>query len=312
MNNRNLISIFLIILAVLCVVFNKQISAPFKKQPVKQVKNTISTTENNIKPSVEKNADDLINIQINPPTELSYKLKENIYASRIDYVQNSIFHSENYHPSDEVFGSIESGKPWIANDICKDWQTKALKIDGPSEEARFINNPTILVAIEYPFSFSNFDDVSWCTNSISTISPTKITYQKSKNEITVSYKRLPFETENNHSFYTFNGVNARDLGYKYAYIDQSKTTYDKIIFQNDRNISKGIIEFQNFIHLGGSCKVPGGCNNGSPRQTYLEFKQQDTDYSQSNGEIYIKLWHKKPSSPSQKADIIEKIIIEEY
>lgn len=311
MNNKNLISIILIILAVICVIFNRQISTSFKKQSEKQEQSTLANPENNINPSVD-NETEIIDIQINPPTELSYKLKENIYASRIDYVQNSIFHSGNYHPSDEVFGSIESGKPWIANDICKDWQTKALKIDGPSEEARFINNPTILVAIEYPFSFSNFNDVSWCTNSISTISPTKITYQKSKNEITVSYKRLPFETENNHSFYTFNGVNARDLGYKYAYIDQSKTTYDKIIFQNDRNISKGIIEFQNFIHLGGSCKVPGGCNNGSPRQTYLEFKQQDTDYSQSNGEIYIKLWHKKPSSPSQKADIIEKIIIEEY
>lgn len=311
MNNKNLISIILIILAVICVIFNRQISTSFKKQSEKQEQSTLANPENNINPSVD-NETEIIDIQINPPTELSYKLKENIYASRIDYVQNSIFHSGNYHPSDEVFGSIESGKPWIANDICKDWQTKALKIDGPSEEARFINNPTILVAIEYPFSFSNFDDVSWCTNSISTISPTKITYQKSKNEITVSYKRLPFETENNHSFYTFNGVNARDLGYKYAYIDQSKTTYDKIIFQNDRNISKGIIEFQNFIHLGSSCKVPGGCNNGSPRQTYLEFKQQDTDYSQSNGEIYIKLWHKKPSSPSQKADIIEKIIIEEY
>ena len=311
MNNKNLISIILIILAVICVIFNRQISTSFKKQSEKQEQSTLANPENNINPSVD-NETEIIDIQINPPTELSYKLKENILEARANYVQNSIFHSGNYHPSDEVFGSIESGKPWIANDICKDWQTKALKIDGPSEEARFINNPTILVAIEYPFSFSNFDDVSWCTNSISTISPTKITYQKSKNEITVSYKRLPFETENNHSFYTFNGVNARDLGYKYAYIDQSKTTYDKIIFQNDRNISKGIIEFQNFIHLGSSCKVPGGCNNGSPRQTYLEFKQQDTDYSQSNGEIYIKLWHKKPSSPSQKADIIEKIIIEEY
>ena len=311
MNNKNLISIILIILAVICVIFNRQISTSFKKQSEKQEQSTLANPENNINPSVD-NETEIIDIQINPPTELSYKLKENILEARANYIQNAIIHSDNYKPSEYIFGSIVSGKPWIANDICKDWQTKALKVNGPSEETRFINNPTILVAIEYPFSFSNYENISWCTDPVSTITPTKLTYEKSKNEITVSYKRLPFETENNHSFYTFNGVNARDLGYKYAYIDQSKTTYDKIVFQSDSNISNQIIEFQNFIHLGSSCQVPGGCNNGSPRQPYLEFKQQDTDYSNSDGIIYIKLWHNKPSAPSQKADITEKIIIQQY
>lgn len=311
MINKNILPLILLILAAVIFIFSQQISLKTPEKEKYNEKNNINAVT--IKEDVNtKNNDKIINIPINPPTELSYKLKENIYTSRINYVKNSIFNSDNYQPSDEIFGNIVSGKPWIANDICKDWQTKAYKINGPSEESRFINNPTILVAIEYPFSFSNYNDISWCTDPVSTITPKQITYQKSKNEITVTYEKLPFETENNHSFYMFNGLNARDLGYKYAYIDQSKTTYDKIIFTNTSNISNEIIEFQNFIHLGSSCQVPGGCNNGSPRQSYLEFKQQDTDYSQSNGEIYIKLWHTKPSAPSKKADITEKIIIQEY
>ncbi len=309
MNKKNLTVIILLVLAFLCVIYNNKISSVFKpKSP--ETKPSIKT-ENNIEPTVEDDKN-LIEIPINSPTELSYKLKENIYAERIYYVQHSIFRSSSYSPTDAIFGNIVSGKPWMANDICKDWQTKASKIDGPSEEARFINNPAILVAIEYPFSFSNFKDKSWCTDPTSTMMPQKVTYEKLKKEISVYYKRLPFETENNHSFYTFNGLNARDLGYKYAYIDPLKSTYDKLIFQNEPNMSNEIVRFENFIHLGSSCQVPGGCNNGSPRQPYLEFKQKNTNYTQKNGEIYIKLWRYKPSSPSKKADITERIIIQEY
>jgi hypothetical protein len=86
----------------------------------------------------------------------------------------------------------------------------------------------------------------------------------------------------------------------------------KPVFTDSDNIGTRAVEFQNFIHLGGSCGVEGGCNNGSLRQSYLEFKQAETDYSYSNGEIYIKLWRNEPSSVKNDADLVEKIIIREY
>ena len=126
--------------------------------------------------------------------------------------------------------------------------------------------------------------------------------------IIVKYYHLPFTTNNNPSFYMFNGVNARDLGYKYAYLDKKKSTYDVDFISSD-NLSTGIQEFQNFIHLGSSCGHEGGCNNGSPRQHFLEFKSNETSYNYENRYIQIKLWKNKPKSPEDPADITERIIL---
>ena len=139
--------------------------------------------------------------------------------------------------------------------------------------------------------------------------PKKITYNGLKKEISVTYERLPFVTNGNHAFYTFNGLNARDLGYKYAYVDKKQSTYEPEFTESD-NISNTVIEFRNYIHVGGSCKHSQGCNNGSPRQSYLEFKENLSGNIDKESEIYIKLWKEMPSSPSAKPDIVEKIILE--
>ena len=247
-------------------------------------------------------------INVNPPTPLSGKTKSEIYDLRKNYVMSSVFASKNYKPSEAVFGGIVSGKPWISANVCINPNTGKLGITGPSEESRFINNPTMLVAIEYPYPV-RYTDSDTCSSYKSELIPKEISYSKSKNEVTVTYNYLPFTTYNNSSFYMFNGVNARDLGYPYAYVDNSKSTY-KVDFVNSDNISTGIKEFQNFIHLGGSCGYEGGCNNGSPRQSFLEFKSNDTSYNYKYREIYIKLWKKKPKNTSDKPDVVERIILE--
>ena len=252
-------------------------------------------------------APDARDIQVNRPTALSGKSKSEIYNLRKAYVKNSIFARTGYEPSEAVFGGIESGKPWISADVCVDPSIGLQRITGPSEEARFINNPTILVALEYPY-IVRYTDPDICASDRSEMIPQRITYSPSKKEITVTYYNLPFTTNNNPSFYMFNGVNARDLGYKYAYVDNSKSTY-KVNFVNSDNISTGVKEFQNFIHLGGSCGHDGGCNNGSPRQPFLEFKSNETSYSAKNREIYIKLWKSMPNSPASMPDIVERIIL---
>ncbi len=312
-NKNSVLLVLLLVIAAFCVIFNNKISAMFN------LKEKSNITQNNVKFNFEKRKDFYLpNETIKQyshgcarPIPLSGKSKKEIYDIRKNYVENSIFANQDYEPSEDVFGQIESGKPWISSNVCKDPKTHSMRISGRSEESRFIVNPNVLVALEYPFSFSNYPNEEWCADDTINMLPEILEYDGYKKEIKVYYRRLPFPTNDGFSFYQFNGINARDLGYRYAYVDMAKSSF-KPVFTDSDNIGTRAVEFQNFIHLGGSCGVEGGCNNGSPRQSYLEFKQAETDYSYSNGEIYIKLWRNEPSSVKNDADLVEKIIIREY
>lgn len=316
MENKNLLVGILIVLALLCVVFNSQISSLFSPQKETQKQQvTVSETEqnNNIRFFPPKQIHGIQEILVNQPIGLSGKSKDEIYNIRKKYVSQSIFAAPDYEPSDEVFGGIESGKPWIENNICKEPDnSSAMRHNKASEETRFINNPALLVAIEYPFSFSDYPNEEWCADPENNLIPDSIQYDGDKKEITVYYTMLPFKIHDNFSFYQFNGINARDLGYNYAYVDKGKSTFN-VKFTDSNNMGNSVISFQNYIHLGSSCGVSGGCNNGSPRQSFLEFRYEEDDYSDEyDGTIYIKLWKSQPASYTDTADITEKIIIREY
>ena len=64
--------------------------------------------------------------------------------------------------------------------------------------------------------------------------------------------------------------------------------------------------FQDYIHLGGSCKYQDGCNNISPMQVPLMIKIVNLP-----AEIDLKLWKNNPSSKYSKADIYYKIRFEQ-
>ena len=305
LNNSSLFSIVCIFLALLMLKFyfdsNVNSVGGIKDQNNPSVaEQQVDTKNTPLRVAGLPSAD--ADIAVNYPISLSYKTKKEVYEIRKKYVAKSIFASDNYEPSDEVFGMIVDNKPWQSLNICKNNQREA-RVDGPSEEARFIVNPTMLVALEFPFTWGPGNEADFCQNQINQLLPKKITYSKSKNEISVYYSMLPFEADDVY-FYQFNGVNAADLGYRYAYVDLNKSTY-KPTFSQDENISNNIALFQNFIHLGSSCGVEGGCNNGSPRQQMLEFHV----YGKPEGMIYLKLWLNRPNSYKDRADIVEKIII---
>lgn len=247
-----------------------------------------------------------VEIKVNYPDALSYKTRGQVYDLRKKYVKESIFNIPDYEPSNDVFGSIIDNKPWYALDFCRDIKTNLPKITGPSEEARFISNPSLLVALEYPFLWNNYDEPKFCNSPVNQLIPWKISYSKSYNEIRVNYRSFPFRAVSPH-FYDLNGLNARDLGYEYAYVDLEKSTFNGKFSQEGDNVSTDVQQFKNFIHLGYSCEHEGGCNNGSPRQPNFEFNLPD-NYN-GFGDIYIKLWRSKPKSPMQKADIVERIIV---
>ena len=167
--------------------------------------------------------------------------------------------------------------------------------DGLSEESRFINNPSLLVAADYSHITMSADERYNYLNAM----PSSIKYNKEENLIEVIYPNMHVRGN-----YDLNGLNARDFGYKYALLDNDKSKNVKM--KEYSNISNTIVEFKNFIHTGKSCGVSGGCNNGSPYQPMLIFEYPDQSLEVV---LYIKLWREKPSNYNAPADINEKITI---
>ncbi len=254
--------------------------------------------QNEVRHQKYNNAD-VINIKINQPLPLSGKTKKYVYNLRKKYVKKSIFYKNDYKLSDEVFGQIEDNKPWISINRCHK-KNYPLRVDGPSEETRDILNPSILISLDYPASFELEGYPIFCNEPIL---PHKAKYVKSKNEITVVYQDII--TTSGIGKYQLKGINARDFGYPYVYLDLKKSK-NVVEFTNPENVTNKISEIQDFIHVGGSCKVEGGCNNGSPLQEELQFVYPNRD---GVVVLYFKLWRNMPSSPENAADINEKIII---
>ena len=267
------------------------------------------TTQVEIVQEKKQTEENIINIPFNAPPELSYKSKLEIYDIRKNAVRKSIFNIPDYTPSAEVFSMIEGNKPWNSMKQCLYKSTGISDVDGPSEEGRYISNPELLVAIEYGFYRGKCEDKISQEEDYST--PEKITYNKEKNEIEVIYGGLPTCTTPKYfDWYTFKGLNARDLGYKYAFVDTRNSTFD-IKFVRDINAGNSIVEFQDFIHVGGSCKHEGGCNNASPTQQPLLFYypcNTEEPATLEDQTIYIKLWKNKPLNGFSKPDITEKIV----
>ena len=243
------------------------------------------------------------------PSNLSYKTKKEIYEIRKKAVQNSIFRNPNYEPSEYVFGQIVDNKPWMSMKLCLNRSDGKADIEGPSEEARYINNPALLVAPEYAFFACYCEDFG--KKNLTPEIPLYLEYHSDKKEIVVVYKRLIYcNIPKVDTWFKFKGLNARDLGFKYMYVDKNKSTF-AFKFKEDVNASNVVHEIQDFIHLGGACGQEGGCNNSSPEQPPLNFTNPcDSRYEDHSSEkvIYIKLWKERPKSPEDEADIVEKIV----
>jgi len=241
-------------------------------------------------------------IPVRPMVALSGASREEVFNLRKEAVAKSPFAQENYRPLDATFGQIVSGKPWYAITLCRG--NDHAETNGLSEETRFINNPTALVAIVPSVMF--FTEKDWCVKENYNAIMQQITYDGENREITVTYLDLPLEVKN-RAPYNLNGLNARDLGYPYVYVDMERSTY-KLSFRETNNASTDVYKFRDFLHVGPSCDVPGGCNNGSPRQPEVEF-DKDPKTSRMPREIYLKLWKERPASPQDEPDLTERIII---
>ena len=66
-----------------------------------------------------------------------------------------------------------------------------------------------------------------------------------------------------------NTINARDWGFRYV---QTLDHANLLPEDGSSLLAGGPVELRAFIHPGGSCQQPQGCNNGSPEEPNLRFR----------------------------------------
>lgn len=254
-------------------------------------------------------------LEINELTELNFLSKADIYKLRKEYVNKSLFAAKDYEPNDAVFGQIVDNKPWWGTISCQNVHDDGnfdANIQGKSLQSKQINNPNVLVGIVTPYIPRDRENNSYCHSDYAKLLPNFLYYDKKNNLIEVRYqvkhdfldmyiirdsarKKFPLQ---------LSGLNARDFGYNYVYAESFKNA--SIENKNENDITNRVSIFNDFIHLGESCKYNDGCNNVSPMQFDKTFV-----LSALPATIDLKLWKKQPANKYQKADIYYRIIIED-
>lgn len=252
-------------------------------------------------------------IDLHPPSDLDGMTRWQVYEVRRQAVAEHPDLARNYSPSGAVYGSISSGAPW--------WGTVGQFLhgpgpdstEGPSEEARYVVNPYLLVGVDI-FEASRWGGFRWDHDALAelpsagaelilTIPPTALTWWPAESRAEVVYDATtlvdsvsPFAIpppalplDGTH----IDPQNARDLGLNFLYLYLEASEH---VTQAHRTPEPVLI--RSFLHRGGSCRYPGGCNNGSPYQRQLD----DLRIEQLPARLVVKLWQEAPESAGDAAD----------
>ncbi len=246
------------------------------------------------------------------PIDLDFMTRDEIFGIRSAAVaRHSELIAPGYRPSVGVFGGIVSERPW--------WGLRGQffdgpgehSIDGPSEESRFLVNPYLLLAADLwtrspdPWRRERFseDELSRPDFPYECAPATLRWWPRARfaqASYLVSRYAAAMERIGGTSFpirglmFDVVAYNARDLGLGFAMLLPDRC-------DNVRQSSPATTPFSiiHYIHLGGSCGYPGGCNNMSPRDPNLDaFELEDLPARATFG-----LWQEEPASADTPADL---------
>lgn len=235
-----------------------------------------------------------VNVDIQPPTELDWKSKSEVLQLRAMTVQQyPELMAAEYVPDEAVFGQIVDGLPWWGMEGEFFYWKGEKSIAGPSEESRFILNPFLLVAADF---------YSWWQGKIAeaelstfplTCLPGDLHWRPQEARAEATYDAECIKRGQNYAFDLI-AYNARDMNLNYIFVS----------YQDSLNVTKSdmpttVYANPQFIHQGGSCGYPGGCNNMSPYTPEIDGLEI-TDFP---AQVIIWLWRHKPASPEQPPDM---------
>jgi hypothetical protein len=253
-----------------------------------------------------------LDIAIQAPVELDFKSRAEVFQLREAAVSRyPDLLARDYTPSDAVFGQIEDQLPWWGITGHFYYGSGERSIEGPAEETRFLLNPYLLVAAEFDGLFYSWDTSRvteahlrqpdfpfYCEASQLRWYPgearAEVTYARSQclartNQWTV--QRLGLD----QAYFSLIAYNARDLNLNYLYVSYDDS---RNIFKPDAPTSAYAIP--HYIHRGGSCGYPGGCNNMSPDTPEISWLQ----ISALPAQAVVRLWRQNPWSVERSPDML--------
>ncbi len=202
----------------------------------------------------------------------------------------------NYVPSEEVFGQIEDGAPWWGLHGIYFYGPGERSIEGPAEESRLLLNPLLLVGVIESAAFVT----KLTPEDGETFYPAPVSLVfEGGDRARVSYRLGGYVKHMNKAASSTVGrtltvvaYNARDFGYRYLAFDRAHLSRVTVPKPDEP------IALLQFIHRGGSCGYPGGCNNMSPYQATLDILVESFP-----AQLEVKLWRSEPQSAAQPADL---------
>lgn len=237
---------------------------------------------------------DALDIAINAPVELDFLTREAVLQMRGTAVKQYLaLFAGAYAPRSAVFGQIENHAPWWGIEGQFYYGAGIRSIDGPAEESRFILNPYMLVAAEFNDWWINDLSESRIAGFPLDCRPRQLTWKPRAAYAEVSYDAACIRRRQKPEF-SLIAYNARDFGFDYIYVS----------YADSQNVSKAnapTAAYANpqFIHRGGSCGYPGGCNNMSPVTPDID----DIHLDGLPAKVMVWLWREKPQSVAQVPDM---------
>lgn len=235
-----------------------------------------------------------LDIAINAPAELDFLTRDAVLQMRGTAVKQYLaLLAAAYMPRSAVFGQIEDLKPWWGIEGQFFHGGGIRSIDGPSEESRFILNPYLLVAAEFNDWWIKDLSESRIAGFPLICPPQQLTWKPRDAYAEVSYDAACIRRRQKPEL-SLIAYNARDFGFDYIHVS----------YADSQNVSKAnapLAAYANpqFIHRGGSCGYPGGCNNMSPVTPDID----DIHLDALPAKVMVWLWREKPQSVAQVPDM---------
>jgi hypothetical protein len=238
--------------------------------------------------------DGVVDIAIQEPTDFDFKSRDEILRLRAEAVAaKSQMLARPYRPLGSVFGQIVDGVPWWGTDGQFYFGPGQHSIDGPSEEARFVLNPYLLVAPDFRDDWHDLLTPAELPGFQLYCSPHSLRWRPRDAYAEVTYS-ADCIAKRRWPVFDLIAYNARDFNLDYLYIS----------YADSKNVAKKNppdTAYRNpqFIHKGGSCGYPGGCNNMSPMTPPIDGLR----VTGLPASVVVRLWAEQPASVAQTPDM---------
>lgn len=231
---------------------------------------------------------DGLDVTIQPPLEFDFLSKAEVLKRRVDAVQEYPgLIADEYTPSEAVFGQIVDGLPWWGIMGQFYYGSGEKSIEGASEESRFMLNPYLLVAADF---YGRSDQLP---NAPLYCAPSRLHWEPAAANADAYYDGACAAQMN--GLFDLIVYNARDMNLNYVYVS----------YADSENVAKSdppayAYAIPQFIHQGGSCGYPGGCNNMSPPTPEID----GLALTGLPAKVVTWLWRARPASVAQPPDMV--------